>query len=146
MKHFTVKFQIIKKKLKFLQDKSLESSDILVPPEFRIDIDKIHHLISACDVKEISQICGEKIDSLLVGRDICSGHASREMEHVSKALGLDWFMEGNSCRGSKEVATYPERGTIVKNLSTDRNWLQQYFPGGKFNFTKTKIWILLFIL
>ncbi|CAG5108482.1 Oidioi.mRNA.OKI2018_I69.chr1.g3817.t1.cds [Oikopleura dioica] len=115
---------------KHFTDLSLsDGEEHLVIPRFRIDVRKIHELITTCDVHEIAGNCGGKVDSLLIGRDICSGDIWRTTEETRKRLGLEAFMEEESCRGVKGLPTYPEEKKIVRTLSSDKKWLEEYYPG-----------------
>lgn len=109
---------------------SLEDGiDSVVLPQFRLDIQKIHELVSTCDVHEVAKNCGGKIDSILVGRKICSRDLFRTTEQSRKKLELGEFMNSTNCRGVDGVATYPEAKNWENPLSYNRTWLDEYYPG-----------------
>ena len=57
----------------------------LVEPRFRIDVDKIHELVTTCNTEEIAKKCEGRIDSILVGRKICSGDLFAMTEQSRKS-------------------------------------------------------------
>ena len=104
--------------------------DSLVDPEFRIDVQKIHELVSTCEIHEIAEKCGGKIDSILVGRNVCSGDLYRQTETSRKKLELEEFMSSTDCRGVDGVATYPDAKDWALPLSYNRTELHEYFHDG----------------
>jgi hypothetical protein len=104
--------------------------DSLVDPQFRIDVQKIHELVSTCEIHEIAEKCGGKIDSILVGRNVCSGDLFRQTEVSRKKLELDEFMESTTCRGVDGVTTYPDAKDWALPLSYNRTELREYFHDG----------------